>query len=294
MKILQALIVVSIFSFGNLAFAQSYNAKETKEFGLIDGDKNEVITIREMIAYYDDKTTKEDEATEAKKMFYGLDSNENSIVTLDEFVKGVDWNLAYEFVEYWDKKDGVIAENTSPEKDIETKQLTDKFNTLDTDTNTMLSMAEVINFYEGLKNETTGEPLNGELNFYSHDFNNDGEIALEEFLKKADLNLGLQRLKDSEKLKTASIKKNPSEIYINERIKLFSSVDTDGNYKITLLELQNYYQGKINAIGNPVNAKLRYYGLDTNEDDSIELAEFVEKIDFKYADKRMKENREEY
>ena len=149
-------------------------------------------------------------------------------------------------------------------------------------------------WYEGLKNETTGEPLNGKLNFYSHDFNNDGEIALEEFLKKADLNLGLQRLKDSEKLKTASIKKDSSEVYINERIKLFSSVDTDGNYKITLLELQNYYQGKINTIGNPVNAKLRYYGLDTNEDGSIELAEFVEKIDFKYAGKRMKENREEY
>jgi len=288
MKTLQALIVVSIFFIGNLAFAQSNNAKEIKQFDLIDGDNNEVITIREMIAYYEDTANKEDESTEAKKMFYGLDANENSIITLDEFVKGVDWNLAYEFVDNWDKKDEVIAENESPEKDIETKQLTDKFKTLDTDNSNMLSMAEVIYFYEGLKNETTGEPLNGKLNFYAHDFNNDGEIALEEFLKKSDLNLGSQRLKDSEKIKTPSInipaiKNAPSESYVKARIELFSSVDMDGNYKITLLELQNYYQGKINNKGNPVNAKFRFCGLDTNDDGTLELSEFASKLDIELA-----------
>ncbi len=313
MKVLQALIIVSIFSIVNLAFAQSNNNKEIRKFDLIDGDKNEVITIREMIFYYKDKINEEGEATDAKKMFYGLDANENSIITLDEFVKGVDWKLAYEFVDDWDKKDEVIPKNKTPKKDIEIKQLTYKFKTLDTDNSNMLSMAEVVIFYEGFKNETTGEPLNGKLNFYAHDFNNDGKIVIEEFLKKPDLNLGSQRLKDSEKMKTAlvkapsvkapsvktasvkepsvktaSLKNAPSKGYVKKRIKLFSFVDTDSNNKVTLLELQNYYKGKTNKKGNPVNAKFRFYGLDTNDNGTLELSEFSSKIDLELAKKKYK------
>ncbi len=78
----------------------------------------------------------------------------------------------------------------------------------------------------------------------------------------------------------------PSEVYVKKRIDLFSVVDLDNNYRITLKELQSYYKDKHNKNGKFINAELRFYGLDTNEDDFIELAEFATFINWKIANQK--------
>ena len=176
MKILKALLIVLIFLIGIPSSAQSNDDKKMIKFNQIDMDSNEVITIREMVAYYKGMTDENGVPFDAKKMFYGLDANKNSIITQNEY-------------------------------------------------------------------EKKAEPVTVD---------------------------------------------SPSEAYVKKRIVMFSEVDIDANYKITLKELQDYYKDKTNKSGNPINAELRFIGLDLNDDESIELAEFATKINWKMANQKYK------
>ena len=294
MKILKALLIVSIFLIGMPTSAQSNEETKTKMFNQIDGDGNEVITIREMIAYYDGLTDKNGVPVDAKKMFYGLDLNKNSIITLNEYVKGFDWNLSHEFVDKWDSK--ITIEKKETESEITKERQRDKFKKIDSNRDFELSLKEFLNFYKGQTSKKTGKPINGKLGFYAYDFNNDGKITLEEFLNDPDYKVGWARFEDSEEKSESkyeakvesTIADPPSDAYVNKRIDMFYDVDVDKNYKITLKELQDYYKDKTNKSGNPINAELRFYGLDTNEDGTIELAEFAAKIDWKIANQKYK------
>ena len=283
MKVLQALIIVSIFSIGNLASAQSGSNKNANKFNLIDGDKNEVITIREMTAYYNDKTNKRGEPLDGKKIFYELDVNTNSIVTISEFVEDVDWIVSYKSSSDSAKKDQVSANKKSSKKEVEGKKVKDKLNATDTNNNDTLSNDEVTNFHTDKTEKTTGK-----LNLYASDAHNDDKIILDEFVKKPDLELEPLRLKDSKEAIIPSTKRSASDGYIKKRIKLFDVVDTDHNFKVTLKELKDYYKGKTNNKGNPVNAQFKFCGYDSNDDGVLELSEFATRINIDLARKKYK------
>ena len=67
MKVLQTLIIISIFSINNIAFAQSESHKSLKMFNIIDGDKNEAVTLYEISDFYKDKVNKKGESLDPKK-----------------------------------------------------------------------------------------------------------------------------------------------------------------------------------------------------------------------------------
>ena len=298
MKVLKALMIVSIFLIGIPSSAQSSQDQKMKKFNQIDKDGNEVITIREMVAYYKDMTDENGVPVDAVKMFYGLDANKNSIITQNEYVKGFDWKLSHEFVEKWDEK--IIIEKKKTEIKITNKKQRDKFKKIDSNKNSELSIKEVFNFYKGQTSKKTGKPVNGKLSFYAYDVNNDGKITLEEFLIDPNWKVGWGRFEDSEERSEVKYEKkvepttidSPSEAYVKKRIVMFSEVDVDTNYKITLKELQDYYKDKTNKSGNPFNAELRFYGLDINDDGSVELAEFATKINWKIANQKYKAKRQ--
>ena len=301
MKILKGLLIVSIFLIGMPTSAQSNEEQRTKMFNQIDVDGNEVITIREMIAYYDGLTDENGVLIDAKKMFYGLDANKNSIIMLNEYVKGFDLNLSHEFVDRWDEK--ITIETKKVESKIANRRQEDTFKKIDSNRDFELSLGEFLNFYKDQKNKKTGEPINGKLNFYAYDSNIDGKITLKEYNEEPDWKVGRQRFeyfekKSEEKSDKKSEEKfkakvdSPSEAYVKMRIGMFNEADVDQNYKITLEELQDYYQDKKNKSGNPINAELRFYGLDTNEDGTIELAEFATKINWKIANQKYQEKKQ--
>ena len=278
---------------GLLSTAQVNEAQQTKKFNVIDGDGNEVITIREMVKYYEGKTDKEDEPIDAKKLFYGLDANKNSIVTLNEFVKGIDWKLAYEFVDKWEKKPDLSEPKPNSKSDMVAERQTKQFIKIDANEDEKLTLIELVNYHKGMINKKTGKPINGKLKFYAYDYNDNDVITIDEYLEKPDYSRGSKKLKDLNSGNGTSDSGSPSNNYINKRINLFYEVDIDSNYKVTVDEMINYYKGKVKNNGIPINGELRYYGLDTNKDGYIELEEFTKKIDFKAASKRMKESKNE-
>lgn len=285
MKIISILGIVLFTMVVSTINAQQDKARIDR-FKSIDADGNEVITIREMKSYYDGKVTKDGELMDYKKMFYALDANENSIITLNEYIKGEDWKLAYKYVDKWKHKVSEVA-NEQREEDKKDKARL-KFEKIDVDRNDTLYITEVITFYKGMVNNKTGDPINGKLNFYTHDINNDGHITFTEFTQKADWKKGHDRLKAAENKANPRNPNEPSEAYIKKRINEFSIVDADTNYKITIEELTEYYKDKINNKGKPVNALFQFFGLDKNEDGSIELGEFASKIDVALARKKYK------
>ena len=291
MNILKPKIVILFLFAGCLGYAQANKEQQTKKFNLIDADGNEVITIREMMKYYDGKSDKDGTPVDAKKLFYGLDANENSIVTINEFITGVDWKLAYEFVDKWDQKPKEIDKKA--EVDILVEKKTERFTQIDSDKNEELTLTEVVDFHKGMINKKTGEPLKGNLKFYAQDFNNNGVITLKEFLLKPDYKSGTEKLKKLQNKKGSNNSATAGNAYVIKRIDLFYVVDTNKDYKVSADEMVAYYQGKLNNKGNPVNGKQRFYGLDTNENGSVDLEEFTIKIDFKYAAKRLRDSKKE-
>ncbi len=291
MKILKPKIVILFLFVGCLGYSQANDEQQTKKFNAIDVDGNEVITIREMIKYYDGKSDKDGNPIDAKKLFYGLDANENSIVTINEFITGVDWKLAYEFVDKWDQKPKEIDKKA--EVDILVEKKTERFTQIDSDKNEELTLTEFVDFHKGMINKKTGEPIKGNLKFYAQDFNNNGVITLKEFLLKPDYKSGTEKLKKLQNKKGSNNSATAGNAYVIKRIDLFYVVDTNKNFKVSADEMVAYYQGKLNNSGKPVNGKQRFYGLDTNENGSVDLEEFTIKIDFKYAAKRLRDSKKE-
>ena len=337
MKALSILIVVLFSLVVNNANAQNTSKQDrvrTDRFNSIDADGNEVITIREMKSYYENRKTKKGEAIDAKKLFYALDANENSIITINEYLKGEDFKLAYKYVNKWEFKE-VVKENndvividdeeitkdeivldkeevkksndaaaneeiakdeTVGDKDIinademitdaSTNKAKTKFEKIDADKNEILSLTEVSEFYKGKVNKNTGELIDGKLNFYTYDINDDGKVTFDEFNEKPNWQRGHERFNSKENKGNSNYSDQPSQGYVKKRIALFQEVDTDDDFKVSLKELKAYYKDKLNNKGKPVNAQFKFFGLDTNEDNSIELAEFAAKIDMDLARKK--------
>ena len=298
MKVSKPLLIVSIFLIGMLSSAQNNIEEETRLFNLIDTDKNEIITIREMTIYYKKQTDENGEPINAKRLFYGLDANRNSIISLSEYVNGVDWQLADEFIEKWDEN--AEKKNTADYENI----LVEKFTKIDADDNEELSYKEVVEFYENKVSKTTGNPIDGKLNFYAYDENEDGKISQTEFLKKPNWELAAKRLED-EKIKVqmeeelnpenqldAENTEDSSEIdsisydYLNEQIALFSKADKDENYKLTIEELGALYKGQKDENGDEINLRLKFFGFDQDENGFVDLVEFTSKLDWEAVQKR--------
>ncbi|WP_218841803.1 CREC-EF hand family protein [Winogradskyella ursingii] len=281
MKVLNALLIVSFFSM-NLTVSAQTESEQTRRFKLIDADRNEVITIREMKKFYNGKTNKDGEPIDAKKMFYGLDANRNSIITLNEFIKDFDLQLAYEYVDRWEYK---------PTEEGADK-VAEKFTEIDSNLNKELTLDEMINFYRGMTNKETGDPINGKLNFHTYDANNDGVVTQEEFAMEYNWKEDWGRIESAAKTVGENQNDESSEAYIKERIDIFEEVDTDSNFKVTLEELSAYYKGKTNSQGKPVNAEFQFYGHDKDEDGIILLEEFASKIDLDLAQRKFKKRKE--
>jgi hypothetical protein len=131
----------------------------------------------------------------------------------------------------------------------------------------------------------TGDTVNAKLNFYTHDVNNDRYITFDEFKQKTDFKRGYDRYRSIEYKVNLN---NPSEAYVKKRIDLFNIIDFDKNFKLTLEELTEYYKDKFNENDRPINANFHFFGLDKNEDKSLELGEFASVIDIALAKKKYK------
>ncbi|MFP4847067.1 hypothetical protein [Winogradskyella sp. PE311] len=285
MKAISILGIV-VFTMVTSAVSAQESKVRTDRFKAIDSDGNEVITIREMKSYYRYKETKDGDRIDPKKMFYALDKNENSIITLSEYLKGEDWKLAYKYVDKWQYS--ITEEDVAKSEGIKKDKARIKFEKIDTDRNDTLYKNEVVTFYKGIVNKKTGDPVNAKLNFYTYDINEDGFITFNEFTQKADWKKGHDRLIAAQDKENPRDPNEPSEAYIKKRIEMFNSADSDKNFKLSIEELNVFYQDKLNKQGKPVNALFQFFGLDKNEDNSLELGEFASKIDIQLARKKYK------
>jgi len=293
MKVLTNLLKATFFFIGSFIIAQDTTEQRTVLFNTIDTDGNEVITNREMRAFYRGKLNTFGEPIDAKRLFYAFDANRNSIITLNEYVKGPDFKLATKYRDRWQYPERFQEEVSIEDNLSESEKAITKFTRIDIDKDGKITLDEMVDFNKGKIDNITGELINGKLIFYALDANENDEISMDEIMSKPDMKLGYEKLKSNrtEVGGADSIAEPTSsdEDYVNQRITLFFQLDLDKNYKISLEELQTYYEGKKDKLGKPINAKLRFYGLDTYEDGSIELEEFTKKIDFVYATFRLKE-----
>jgi Ca2+-binding EF-hand superfamily protein len=293
MKVLTNLLKATFFFIGTFIMAQDTTEQRTVLFNTIDADGNEVITNREMRSFYKGKLNSFGQPIDAKRLFYAFDANRNSIITLNEYVNGPDFKLATNYRDRWQYPER-YQEDANPEDRLsESEKAIAKFTRIDTDNDGKITLDEMVVFNQGKIDNITGELINGKLIFYAFDANEDDVVNMEEIMAKPDMKLGYQKLKSNREQLSIAVSEEEKtltdEEYVNQRITLFFELDQDKNYKISLGELQNYYDGKKDKLGKLINAKLRFYGLDTNEDDSLELEEFTKKIDFVYATFRLKE-----
>lgn len=266
MKVLKTLTTVSICLIGFITSAQIDESEETITFKLIDVNKNEVITLNEMETFYKGKLDNDGNLINAKRLFYGLDRNRNTILTLSEYVKGVDWDLANQHEDKWIIKSksntaehtGEVVESTennkqAPLKDKEIKN------------EPQVKIEDVRGGRE--KNFTSGKPM--------------GEDGIEEeFNNDLGLRIDSSELNSIEKKEDIALDPN------NKRLIMFYEADVDNDGKLTLIELSEYYKDKRNKSGNPMNAELRFYGLDTNDDGFVSKAEYSTKINWRVANEK--------
>jgi Ca2+-binding EF-hand superfamily protein len=298
---------LTIFSIGFLiTFNLHAQDAAIVKFKEIDVDDNGVITIREMQSFYKDKKDKKDNPIDAKKRFYALNHDKNSIISLDEYLKGVDWKLARENVDKWQYKPKPKSEK---DKKIETSAKAAKkgktFERIDSDGNGIVTRSEMIDFYKGRVNKKTNKPVDGKRIFYAHDHNEDSEVTRDEFIRIPNGKRATELMKKEKKDKVDSedkaydfsqeeeLNNDNSEEEIQRQFTIFDNADVDNNYNLSIEEFDKIYEGKTNKNGKPINIEMLFYGIDTNDDNAIDLVEFTAKIDWEYAKKKYKEKRKE-
>lgn len=181
---------------------------------------------------------------------------------------------------------------------INVEQQTKKFGWIDSDKNNELSIAEMEAFHEG-KTDKKGRPVNSKGIFYGLDANDDDKLTLDEFTKpinwkKANAKLkgknsGKQKANNkTDNIKTTKVELNPGKVISSKDKQKFGWVDLDKNNEISLEELIAFYKGKTNKKGEPIPAKLRFYGLDNNDDGKLTIEEYSQPINWKQANQKMK------
>lgn len=71
-------------------------------------------------------------------------------------------------------------------------------------------------------------------------------------------------------------------------IKKFGWVDADENKEITLEEMLAFHKDKKDAKGRPINAKLLFLGLDSDNNEKLTLEEFKQPVNWKAAKAKFK------
>ena len=74
--------------------------------------------------------------------------------------------------------------------------------------------------------------------------------------------------------------------------KKFGWVDADGNKEVTMEEMVEFHKDKTNKKGNPVDARLMFLGLDSDNDGRLTLDEFIQEVNWKAAKEKRKANKE--
>lgn len=165
-------------------FAQNKN--QTKKFGWMDSDGNDIVTMEEMVEFHKGKTNKKGKPIDAELMFLGLDTDENGEVSFKEFTQPIDWKAAKE--KRKTNKQKIESKKQKATKDKEIK----KFGWIDTDKNDKITLEELKAFHKG-KTTKNGEPMKTELMFLGLDSNDDGIITLEEFKQPINWKMAKQK-----------------------------------------------------------------------------------------------------
>lgn len=96
MKIIKSILTLAVFTLVVNVSAQVNPEKAKKKFAWVDADDNKEVTMEEMKEFHKDKKNKKGEPVKYEMMFYGLDSNDDGKLTIDEFIKPVNWKAAKE------------------------------------------------------------------------------------------------------------------------------------------------------------------------------------------------------
>jgi len=195
MKVLNVLLIASILLIGINTSAQSQQ-ELTEKFNIIDADKNEVITVIEMNRYYKDSVNEYSVAVNARKLFYGLDGNSNRIITLKEYLNGLNLDLAYKHSDKWQikpyEKDRLVS------KELTATKKAARFREFDKDRSKGLSVEEIINYFNNNKNQLENSNISPKLKFYAYDANEDGKIVYAEFVLEPNWQKGFKKIKNLE------------------------------------------------------------------------------------------------
>ena len=173
MKIFKSIALVAILLIASQTFGQD-KEKQTKKFGWVDTDGNKEVTMEEMVAFHKDIKNKKGQPVDANLMFLGLDADDNGKLTLEEFVKPINWKAGKE------KRNAKKAKAKPKKQNVSKDKQTQRFGWIDKDKNDAITLEELKEFHKGRKNKK-GEPVQSELMFLGLDSNDDGKINLEEF-----------------------------------------------------------------------------------------------------------------
>jgi len=281
MRVLINLSKTAVFLSTFILLSQDIVQKRSDFFAKIDADGNEVITNLEMRTYYKDRLN-----------LYGgpVDANTNNVVTLAEYIKDPDYKLALESSKFWQYPERLIDNVILYDSNLSSDEILKNFSTVDLNNNRGISLYEMMLYCHGKIDRKTGMPINGLMLFYSLDSNKNNFVNLLEFKNGPNMEEG-KAIFDTKKSKAIIdvfvSRRKVSDDYVKMRMILFDDFDENKNYEISLEEMESYYSNKSDRLGRPIDHRLRFYGLDTNENNAIELEEFIEKINGRYATSRL-------
>ncbi|WP_431159102.1 hypothetical protein [Winogradskyella poriferorum] len=290
MRLLINLFKSSLFLSTALLFSQDLTEKRTNRFAQIDADGNEVITNLEMRTYYKDKLNRFGDSIDAKRQFYAIDANTNNIITLPEYLEDPNYKRALEFSKRWQYPERLIENVIPTDSNLANDEALNNFRTVDANKNRGISLYEMMLYGHGKIDSKTGEPINAMLLFYALDANKNSFVNLSEFKNGPNMEEGKIMFEVKKRRAIIDVfvsRRKAGDDYVKLRTALFYDFDIDENYEISLEEMESYYTNKSDNLGRPIDHKLRFYGLDTNENNAVELEEFVKKISGRYATNRL-------
>lgn len=212
MKVLRIAAVIIIILFGIQLSAQAEIAEQMENFELIDTNGDVLLDKNEMINFYLDRFDEKGERIHGVVLFSTFDTDNNDIVTLEEFLvgsiskkvkeKGIVKEKAAIKENKADKTKNTVTKNTGTKKVSAKnnskndtpirKKKKEKFRTMDFNGDGVIVLEEMVNFYKGKKNKK-GEQIEGEVLFFGYDKNRSNKVTFSEFLKNVNWKLGKER-----------------------------------------------------------------------------------------------------